>query len=85
MSHNRCSNHRLEFGTRSRIVSWSTLGYHADGGAWTTVSSGTATVTVSGDGNHTLDYNSTDVARNQESTNTEYVALDTTPRGDCRV
>ncbi len=53
------------------------ISYRVNGGSWTTVAGSSAEATVSGDGNHTLEYNATDAAGNIESTNTEYVALDT--------
>lgn len=54
------------------------ISYRVDNGTWTTVSGAWANVSISGDGNHTLEYNATDRAGNTEAMNTEYVALDTT-------
>ena len=49
--------------------------YRIDGGSW---QNGTM-VEITTDGNHTIEYNSTDNAGNTETTNTVYAALDTTP------
>lgn len=49
--------------------------YRVDGGAWT---NGTI-ISITTDGNHTLEYYSVDVAGNAEATKTDYAALDTTP------
>ena len=52
----------------------SVTAYRLDGGAWT---NGTS-VSITTDMNHTIQYNSTDVADNVETTKTTYAALDTT-------
>ena len=52
------------------------ISYRVNGGNWSTVSGSSALVTVDTQGNNTLEYNATDSAGNVESTNTEYVALD---------
>ena len=46
--------------------------YRIDSGVWTNY---TTTVTISTDGNHKIDYNSTDNAGNVESTKTSYCAI----------
>jgi len=51
-----------------------------NGGSYTTVSGNETDVTISNQGNNTLEYYATDNAGNQESVNTEYVALDATPK-----
>jgi len=48
--------------------------YRINGGAWTT---GT-TISITTEGNHTIEYNSTDNAGNVEATHTIYAALDKT-------
>jgi len=53
----------------------SVTSYRIDGGAWQT---GTV-IEITTDGNHTIEYNSTDAVGNAESTKTTYAALDTTP------
>jgi PGF-pre-PGF domain-containing protein len=53
----------------------SVTSYRVDGGAW---QSGTI-VEITTDGNHTIEYNSTDAVGNVETTKTTYAALDTTP------
>lgn len=52
--------------------------YCVDGGSCTTVSGSTAEVTITGDGNHSLEYYATDTEGNVENTNTEHIALDNT-------
>ena len=51
--------------------------YRIDGGTWTTNTGGSATASVSGDGNHTIEFNATDSAGNTASIVTDYSALDT--------
>ncbi len=53
----------------------SNISYRVNGGSYTTVQGSTATVTVDTVGNNTLEYYATDTDGNQESVNTEYVAL----------
>ena len=50
--------------------------YSLDGDSHTTYST---PFTITGDGNHTLTFNSTDNAGNQEVSNTRHIAIDTTP------
>ena len=67
------------------------ISYRVNGGSYTTDTGSSTTVTVSTDGNNTLEYFATDNDGNVESTNIEYVALDSkvvwenfsfTPLGD---
>jgi len=51
------------------------ISYRVNGGSYTTVTGSSATVTINTEGNNTLEYYATDNAGNQESVNTEYVAL----------
>ncbi len=69
----------IEITASDTTTSVSELSYRVDGGPWNTVAGSSTTVTVSGDGNHTVEYNATDSAGNTESVQTEYVALDTAP------
>ncbi|AJF60122.1 MAG: fibronectin type III domain-containing protein [Candidatus Diapherotrites archaeon] len=52
----------------------SSTAYRVDSGAWSTGNS----VSITTDGNHQVDFNSTDLARNVESTKTVYALRDTT-------
>lgn len=52
------------------------VSYRVNGGGWGTVSGSSTVVTIDSQGNNTLEYNATDTEGNVESTNTEYVALD---------
>lgn len=53
------------------------ISYSVNGGSYSTVSGSSTLVTISQQQNNTLEYYATDNAGNQESVNTEYVALDT--------
>ena len=52
----------------------STTQYRIDGGSWLTYDTN---ILISADGNHQIDYNSTDNVGNVESTHTIWVAIDT--------
>lgn len=51
------------------------ISYRVNGGSWTTVSGSTATVSITNQGNNTLEYYAVDTKGNNESINTEYVAI----------
>ncbi|MFB6226292.1 MAG: PKD domain-containing protein [Candidatus Paceibacteria bacterium] len=51
------------------------ISYRVNGGSYSTVSGSSVDVTISTQGNNTLEYYATDNAGNVESVNTEYVAL----------
>jgi len=51
------------------------ISYRVNGGSYTTVSGNETDVVINTQGNNTLEYYATDNAGNQESVNTEYVAL----------
>ena len=55
------------------------ISYRLNGGSYTTVSGSSKVVTISQQQNNTLEYYATDNAGNQESVNTEYIALDAGP------
>jgi hypothetical protein len=55
------------------------ISHRVDGGAWTTEDGNTTTVTVSGEGNHSVEYNATDTHGVTEQTRTAYVAIDGIP------
>ena len=63
--------------TASDNIQTSNISYRVNGGSWTTVQSTSTTVTVSSDGNNTLEYNATDSVGNVEPVQTTYVSLDT--------
>jgi hypothetical protein len=54
------------------------ISYRVDGGSWSTESGTPASFNVSGDGNHTVEFNATDNVGNTESVATNYVELDDT-------
>jgi len=53
--------------------------YRVNGGTYTTVAGSSATVTISSQGNNSLEYYAEDSAGNTEATQTEYVALSSKP------
>ena len=54
----------------------SNISYRVNGGSYTTDTGSSTVVSISNQGNNTLEYYATDNAGNVEATNTEYVALD---------
>jgi hypothetical protein len=69
----------IELTCTDATTSCNQISYRKNSGSWTTVAPNT-TVDFTAEGNHTLEYNSTDTAGNTEAVQTEYVALDTPPR-----
>jgi len=70
------SNVVVELTATDSESSVSNISYRVNGGSYTTVSGSLASVSISTQGNNSLEYYATDSAGNQESVNTEYVALD---------